>query len=292
MSYVFFMDESGQDHGKAPYEVRGGLVINQSELWPLFLAMRKLEYDCFGDKSSRPPLEIKGGKLLKKRIYKFAGLEGDLPDELRKQYVIEFLNLGDQSPRRNQFAAYGQSCLKFIDGIFVLLNKHNAKVFASIIPGEKGSSSREARDSMREDYILRKDLVFLWERYFYFLREKSTNGLLILDETEKQGDTYLQSCMDSYFMRTEKGRTRAKHIVPIPLFIESDMNYGIQIADVLIYCINWAYREEKRMNKATRTELQKYADEIKKLVYVTNANGNISRSIAYIPDPYTSRKNR
>lgn len=51
MSWLLFMDESGHDHKNMPYEVRGGIVIHASEVWPfvqIFRGLRKqlLEPHC------------------------------------------------------------------------------------------------------------------------------------------------------------------------------------------------------------------------------------------------------
>ena len=182
MSYVFFMDESGHDLHNAPYEVRGGIVINAANLWKFTLDIQKLEISCFGDKSCRPKIELKGTKLLKTKIFKNAKL--DVPPEDIQRRTIEFLNLGDLSPKNYQFAAYSRSCLKMVEELFKLFQRHNVYVFASMIPREKAKVSKEEKKYLTENGILRKDLVFLWQRYFYFLREHDTNGLLILDETE------------------------------------------------------------------------------------------------------------
>jgi len=36
------MDESGHDHGEAPYEVRGGFAIHVSKLWDFVQDVRDL----------------------------------------------------------------------------------------------------------------------------------------------------------------------------------------------------------------------------------------------------------
>ena len=40
----------------------------------------------------------------------------------------------------------------------------------------------------RFDDFLRKDAVFLFERFFYFLEEKDAHGVLVMDETDKRED--------------------------------------------------------------------------------------------------------
>lgn len=48
MSWLLFLDESGHDHKKMPYEVRGGVAMHAGQLWPFVQAMQRLELECFG----------------------------------------------------------------------------------------------------------------------------------------------------------------------------------------------------------------------------------------------------
>ena len=43
MSWLLFLDESGHDHRHMPYEVRGGVALHVSQLWPFIRGMQKLE---------------------------------------------------------------------------------------------------------------------------------------------------------------------------------------------------------------------------------------------------------
>ena len=67
MSWLFFLDESGHDHKQLPFEVRGGVAIHVSQLWPFIRAVQKLELDCFGCQLSLYKKEIKGSTLLDRK---------------------------------------------------------------------------------------------------------------------------------------------------------------------------------------------------------------------------------
>ena len=45
---LLFIDESGHDHGEAPYEVLAGVAISQRDLWNLIQAIRGAEVEFFG----------------------------------------------------------------------------------------------------------------------------------------------------------------------------------------------------------------------------------------------------
>ena len=45
MAWLLFLGESGHDHKQMPYEVRGGVAIQDEQLWPLTRALQPLECD-------------------------------------------------------------------------------------------------------------------------------------------------------------------------------------------------------------------------------------------------------
>jgi len=147
-------------------------------------------------------------------------------------------------------------------GIFQILNDCSGVIFASIIPGDL----RKPEGRTFEEY-LRKDHVFLLERYFYMLEEKQEHGLLVMDEVEKREDQRFVHCLERYFTLTDKGRFRASLVVPSPFFVSSDMSYAIQAADTCIYAINWGCRL-LRMDKPVRQEINEKFDQwLRKLSY-------------------------
>ncbi len=187
---------------------------------------------------------------------------------------------------RDEFSAYGQACLEMAGGIFQLLGQHRAVLFAVAIP-----PIRPPRGFLFEDY-LRKDQVFLLERYFYFLEEKREHGLLVADEVEKVADRAFVRRLESYFTKTMSGRYRAEWIVPTPFFIASDMIYAMQAADLCIYCVNWGFRIPSRgMDAQTRTEVaEQFGPWLNRLQYRGQGyrDGTVfdSYGISFVPNPY------
>lgn len=239
MSWLFFLDESGHDHKQMPYEVRGGVAIHVSQLWPYVRATQKLELDCFGCALSLYKKELKGSTLLDRKRFRFANQDDAMPDEARRKHCRNFLTKGleKKQPTRDEFTAYGQACLEMARGMFQLLDDHEAVLFAGAIP--KGVRKPATSDV---DEYLRKDHVFLFERFFYLLEEKREHGVLVMDEWEKAEDRRFVRRMERYFTRTDNGRYRTTWIVPTPFFVSSDMTYAVQAADLCIYCVNWGWR--------------------------------------------------
>ncbi|MFT3687159.1 MAG: DUF3800 domain-containing protein [Phycisphaerales bacterium] len=288
MSWLLFLDESGHDHKGTPYEVRGGVAVHAGKLWPFIQSVRNLEQATFGVYLSEVGMEIKGEKLLRKDRFKWAAQAAPIETSARRKHALNFLNSGKQgrTPRRDEFTAFGQACTDFAEGIITLLDGYDAKLFAAIIPAVRAPASAPTE-------YLRKDHVFLFERYFAFLEERREHGLIVMDCTQKEEDKRFVHRMERYFTLTQTGKHRTAWIVPTPLFVESDMAYGVQAADVIIYALNWAFRLNT-MDKPTRSELEPLVQRIKPLIWHgdVHKDGQVHRShgVVYIPDPYEDRR--
>jgi len=292
MSLLLCLDESGHDHRNMPYEVHGGVALHAKKLWPFVQALVTLEHACFGDRLARFQKEIKGSHLLDKDRFKWSAQAGQMEDAVRRKHCLSFLNKGlnKQTPIRNEFTAYGQACLRMARGIFDLLASHEAKIIAVAIPKRLPQPP-----SNREPDMLRKDIVFMLERYFYMLEEANETGLLVLDETEKMQDRRFVRMLERYFQETVIGRYRSTRIVPSPFFVASDMAYPVQVADMVIYALNWGFRlPQYGMNSSTRPDIEaEFAGLIGNLQFrgEGHRNGNVFQTfgIVYVPDLYTAR---
>lgn len=292
MSWLLFLDESGHDHRTTPYEVRGGIALHAKEVWPFVQDMQRLELTAFGTPLQQFRKELKGCKLVDKDRCKWAAQAPLMSEEERRKHCRAFLTKGleNKAPSKAEFTAYGQACLEMATGIFELLRDHDAKLFATAIPCSiKKPATHEATE------FLRKDHVFLFERYFYFLEREQQHGLLVMDEVEKVEDRRFVRRLEAYFQKTQTGRYRSAWIVPSPLFVSSDMTRPIQAADLAIYCVNWGFRLPSRgMNEHVRQEIaDTFGPWLGQLQYTGQGykDGNVYDlfGIVYVPDPYTGR---
>ena len=292
MSYLLFLDESGHDHKNMPYEIHGGVALHAKRLWPFVRSLTTLEQTAFGDYLHRYKSEIKGSKLLDKDRLRWASQDGVLDEVSRRKHCLGFLNKGleKKAPNRIEFSAYGQACLFMARGIFDLLREHEAKIFAAAIP----RSVTKPATFEAEEY-LRKDLVFLLERYFYLLEAERETGLVVLDETDKTLDRRFVSRLERYFKLTQTGRYRSTRIVPSPFFVASDMAYPVQVADVCIYAVNQGFRLPKSgMNAAVRQDVHdEFSQQIAALQFKGEGykDGEVFTSfgIVYVADPYEGK---
>jgi hypothetical protein len=294
MSWMLFMDESGYDHKNMPMEVRGGAAIHTSKIWPFIQDWYAVQAEIFGEKFAELGGEIKGSKLLENKRFQWAKQLAPLDDLTRQKGVRRFLTVKHQkiSPKRLDFSAYGQASILMAERIFDLLVRHEAVLFASIIP-------RGVKPPKNLDYghYLRKDHVFLQERFFYFLESKKEHGLFVMDQTEKQQDKRFVKQLQNYYTKTQTGISRTQWIIPSPLFVDSELSVGVQAADLCLYCINWGFRLGFwNFTGPSRKEIaDKFGGRLHALQFRGDAyrEGNVYENfgIVYVPDPFTGRNN-
>jgi len=274
---LLFVDESGTDRREAPYEVLAGVAIHERDLWNLVQAIRTAERDYFGTTLSAVGVEFKGKTLLKRKTFRLAGQGAPLPPDRRRALAFEFLQKGYAEasggpigPRhRDEFTAYGQAVLAFVERVYELCAAYRAKVFASMVAPD---APRPAEDFLRKDY------AYLFERYFYYLEDTAAEetGLIVFDELERARCRRLLDQMERYFLYTGRGRTRAGRIVPEPFFVHSDLTTAVQVADIVAYSLNWGLRL-KRMQRPTRPEMELFGRHAFDLRYVGRRGAEAGR---------------
>ena len=246
-----------------------------------------MEQSIFGTYLHQYGSELKGCKLLNRCRFKWEAQGPRMDNAERRKHALNFLSSGAQGrkPRKDEFTAYGQASIAMAEGVIQLLEGHGAKVFAAVIP-------RLPKPKTVPEHFLRKDLVFLLERYFYFVESQQEMGLLVMDGSEKKADRKLVRRLEQYFTQTVPGRQRTQWIVPVPVFVESDMTYGVQVADSCIYCVNWGWRLPE-MTGPTRPEIEPFVWLLEKVVWhgegSREGKGFKTYGTVYVPDPYEAR---
>ena len=264
-----FIDESGHDHGDAPYEVLAAVAVAEADLWNLIQAIRAAEIEFFGIHLTEVGVEFKGNKLLKSKTFRHARQGPAIEVSRRRDLARDFLmkgwreTLGGalESRCRDEFTAYGQAAVAFVKRVFEICAGHRVKTFAALV---NTSASLSASPSM-----LRRDYAFLFQRFFYYLEDRSSAemGLIVFDELEKAKSRILIHQMERYFLETEKGYQRSARIVPEPFFVHSDLTTAVQLADIVAYSFNWGTRLNK-MTEETRKEIEPLAEAAFNMRYV------------------------
>jgi len=258
---LFFIDESGHDHGDAPYEVLAAVAVAEADLWNLIQAIRAAEVQFFGVHLGEVGVEFKGKKLLKNKAFKHARQGPAIEANRRRDLARDFLMKGwrekqggaPEARSKDEFTAYGQAAVAFVKRVLEICTSHRAKTFAALVNTKAAQSA--------DPNMLRRDYAFLFQRFFYYLEDRSPTemGLIVFDELEKAKSRILIQQMERYFLETEKGYQRSARIVPEPFFVHSDLTTVVQLADIVAYCFNWGTRLNK-MTEATRREIEPLAE--------------------------------
>lgn len=262
MAYFLFIDESGQDHKASPYEVLTGVAVEDRDLWNLIIEINELEERVFGIRYNSVPnkREIKARKFLDTRTFKQAVKMP--PFEPSERTIFTKLCLEKpESVNFKEIAALAQSKLFYVEELLKICLRFRCKVFGSIV--------KNNYKNVDTKNLLRKDYVYLFERFYYFLEDKQEqNGIVVFDELDKTKSHILIRQMEAYFKKTEKGKLRANLIIPEPFFVHSDLTTGIKMADIIAYVISWALRFGD-LDKPDRKELVNFTDLIKRMRYRT-----------------------
>lgn len=270
MSYLLFIDESGQDRRDSPYEVLAGVCIEDRDLWNLVCDIQDAEERFFGRRITPGVMELKAKNLLKRKTFRLAGQLSPMPEGERAALAASCLDKGDRARQacqahsgatREELTALSQAKIAFVGHLLEVCGRYRARAFASIVdqaaPRPEGS-------------FLRKDYAYLFQRYYYFLEEQSNDdmGVVVFDELERIQAHILLDQMGRYFRDTVTGRMRAARVIPEPFFVHSHLTTAIQVADIVAYVIAWGVRIGP-MERFAREELAGLAEQVRELRFRT-----------------------
>ena len=250
MSYLLFLDESGHDHRTTPYEVRGGVALHASELWPFVQDMQRLELAAFGTALHQFKAELKGCKLLAR-----TGSSGR--SRRRRCSTRSVANVAEVFSRkawrrkhRPDWSSRPTGRHRWRWRLGCSSSSGNTRHACSPRLSHAASSSRTRT---RRRSICGRTRCF-FERYLFFL-EQSEHGLLVMDEVEKTEDRRFVRRLEAYF-RSRADVTGRHGSFQRRFFVSSDMTYPVQAADLAIYCVNWGFRLPTRgMDAPGRPEI-------------------------------------
>lgn len=257
---LLFVDESGHDHHEMPCQVLAGVAVAEDSLWNLVRAVRSAEKEHFGDYlRNLRQTELKAKRLLKRKRFASAQRNINLSPSERPSLAHAALTDGASAGER-QLVAYSRQVLSFVHEVLDIAARHSVQVIASVV---------DIRADRPPAGMLRKDYVYLFERYFYLLEAlpPRDRGLVVFDEMERAQSHILIQQMAKYFLGTQTGRYRSSRVVPEPFFVHSDLTTGVFLADLTAYILGWGWRLA-RMPQPARAELKQYADKVHGMQFI------------------------
>jgi hypothetical protein len=271
MAWFLFIDESGHDRVASPYEVLAGICVQDRDLWNLINAIHASEIEHFGRRYSAGNDELKGQKLLKAKVFHHAQLNADLRGQDIRALAKFALDDGAKATVKH-LKALALAKLNYVSSVFDICARFRCKAFASIVETDAHPTTSDG---------LRKDYAYLFQRFFYFLEDQKPQeqGIIVFDELEKSQSHILIDQTHRYFKESATGKHRSSLIVPEPFFVHSDLTTGVQIADLIAYCISWGFRTQQ-ITKPARVELMPFVRQISSMRH--NANREIDGNPNFI----------
>jgi len=265
MAWFLFIDESGQDRRESPYEVLAGVAVKDEYLWRLVNLIHAAEFSNFGRRYSQGVHELKALKLLNRRVFQHSELSASVGVPEIPGLAKEILDDGAAHSNVRHLKALALAKLSFVNDVFGHCVNMRCRVFGSVVEIDAPPTTSDG---------LRKDYGYLFERFYYFLEDETERtgtqqqGVLVFDELEKSKSHILIEQAHRYFKDTQTGRQRSSLIVPEPFFVHSDLTTGVQLADLVAYCLSWGFRLPT-MTKPSREELKPYVEQIRHMRYRT-----------------------
>ena len=222
--------------------------------------LHESEIRWFGRRYSDGHRELKGKRLLKRKVYRHREVNAEVDAADVPALAQAALDEGARADSR-MLKALAIAKHNYVASVFDICAQLGCRAFASIVETDAHPTAAGG---------LRKDYAYLFERFFYFLEDNAAaeQGIVVFDELERSKSHLLIDQMHRYFADTTVGRHRANRIIPEPFFVHSDLTTGVQIADLIAYVISWGFRMP-RMAKSARAELSPLADRVARLRYRT-----------------------
>jgi len=229
--YFFYVDESGTHDPQVEGTRADGTPFEKD--WILVkVAVSLFEQRWFGFEKA-----INQRKLqLLDQLRQSKGLQLDLADAEIKAHWIK--NKRARSKRPFLANLQPEQLNRLVDFFYDQIRYHKMHVFAVVV------DKRHLYKYMTHEKLHRKAYELLLERLENFLVNwhPKHRGLVVTDSTSKEMNKSL-ALKHSYFQR--EGTTsglRLGHIVELPMFVESYLSNGVQLADLCAHNIYHAFR--------------------------------------------------
>lgn len=120
---------------------------------------------------------------------------------------------------------------EYAESLFEFLRDFELTVFAVVM-------ERPPRELYQGPEFLQRQFRWLLQRIDRFMEREDPNGFAIpiFDGQDPSSNRNFSESFTGFLVRTDVGRAM-KHVVPSPLFVDSSLTFGIQVADLFAYVI-------------------------------------------------------
>lgn len=222
--YFFYVDESGSKDPKITGSRKDGSIITKD--WPYVLFAVSL-FKWRWEKFER---EITDRKM--RIIHQVNAATMDQFDLADAEVHSTVIRIPKQRMEHRLFKHLKEGDVQYLtEAYYNAITAHKMNCFAVIV------DKKELRDSCDQEYLHRRSYELLLERIEQFLANyhPKQKGLIIMDNSNKQLNRAL-TMKHSWFLKNgSSSGLRFKHIVEMPMFVESSLSNGVQLADLCAY---------------------------------------------------------
>jgi hypothetical protein len=230
--YFFYIDESGTKDPQVAARRKDGTPYNKEHLFVLTaVSLFEFEWKKFEREATNLKLELSDN--LKRRLGKsFSLAECEIKSvwlriPKQREQESQFLHLLTDSERT-----------RLAELFFSQIAARKMNLFSVVV------DKRKLREHMDHDILFKKAFELLLERIEHFLAEyhPKHQGLIVIDDNGRQANRSL--AMKHAFIQREGNQvTQFRHIVEYPMFTDSALSNGVQLADLCGYCVYRAFRD-------------------------------------------------
>ena len=226
--YFFYFDESGAGGTDTNKEQPNCYVL-------LAVGMYENHWPAFDQEITRLKLELAGYLKRDKKISESA----DLADyEVKSNWIrapkdreipSEFIANMDTSDRD-----------KLVEVFFSQLEKRRMVVIACVV------DRRKLKEETSPVFVHEKAYELILERIQHYMsaNHPKHKAIMVMDNTGKNENQKI-ALNHAKFQRHGNVNMRFRQIVEYPFFVQSELSNGVQLADLLAYCVFRAFEREE-----------------------------------------------
>ncbi|MBR5969783.1 MAG: DUF3800 domain-containing protein [Lachnospiraceae bacterium] len=199
-------------------------------------------------------------KPITNQIYKLKDSIYGKQDEVKSTNLIRESNFKKNRTRNISYAT----------GMVDILSSFKTAVFAIVM---------ERPDSpivIPESHLPKQYYLLLKKIEYYCLHQHREKALIIYDGIDGKNDKRIADSFTGFLFRTSRGRS-FRHILEMPLFVNSAVTPTIQIADILAGIIRHYYEAELD-KRPPENEYETWLSELFSKVYKLTENNRVPRS--------------
>lgn len=231
--YFFYIDESGTKDPEVTRTRADGTVITKDHLYVLtVVSLYEFKWRDFEREITNIKLELSD------HLYRLHGTRYDLANcEVKSTW----LRLPGLRTKECPFlhALVDKDRTRLAEAFYAQLQPMRMRLFSVVV------DKRKLHGHVDHDILFKKAYEILLERIEHYLWEfhPKHQGVIVIDDTGRQANRSL--AMKHAFIQREGNQVmRFHHIVEYPMFTDSALSNGIQLADLCGYNVYRAFRNK------------------------------------------------